>query len=60
MTWKVVNKILQKNKRNLDSLPSEVNVNGKTVYNPRSVCKELNEHFCNIGHKMAKSVNVAT
>ena len=59
MTWKTINQILRKNKRTQTSLPSELNVNEKAIQNPSTICDELNQHFCNIGHKLAKAFNAS-
>ena len=32
---------------------SKLIVNGNSVTDPASICTELNQHFCNIGHKTA-------
>ena len=52
-TWKAINKILMTDKRKLNTLPSKLTVNRNSVTDPASICTELNQHFCNIGHKMA-------
>ena len=59
MAWKTINPILRKNKRTQTSLPSELNVNEKAIQNPSTICDELNQHFCNIGHKLAKPFNAS-
>ena len=35
------------------SLPNSLQVNNKNLNDPFTICHELNEHFCNIGHKLA-------
>ena len=56
-TWKTISKILRKGKHNFSSLPSQLNVNRIPLTNPSSICSELNQYFCNIGHEMAKSID---
>ena len=56
-TWKTINKILRKGKHNSSSLPSKLNVNGIPLTNPSSICFELNQYFCKIGHEMTKSID---
>ena len=58
MTWKAVNKILRKNPTNSNSLPAQLNVNGKLISDPSNVCQELNQYFCSIGHEMAKNITI--
>ena len=52
-----IDKILRKDKQKLSTLPSKLIVNGISVTDPASICMELNQHFCYIGHKMAGAIN---
>ena len=38
MTWKAINQILRKNKKNKSSLPASIKVNDKALSKPSEIC----------------------
>ena len=59
MTWKAINQILKKDKKNTFSLPTRTKVNDKALSKPTKICNDLNQHFCRIGHKLANCMNTS-
>ena len=58
MTWKAINQILRKDRKNASSsLPTSIKLNNKVFSKPTKICNALNQHFCKIGHKMANCIN---
>ena len=58
MTWKAINQILRKDRKNASSsLPTSIKLNNKVFSKPAKICNALNQHFCKIGHKMANCIN---
>ena len=57
MTWKVINQILRKDKKNVSSLQTSIKVNDKLFSKPPEICNSSNHHLCKIGHKMASCMN---
>ena len=54
-TWKAVNNIIRRTKQK-SSLPNFLLVNNRNLNDTFSICHELNEHFCNIGHKLTADI----
>ena len=51
-TWKIVNNSIRRTKQN-SNLPNFLQVNNRNLNDPFTICHELQEHFCNIQHKLA-------
>ena len=51
-TWKAANDIIRRTKQR-SNLPNSLQVNNRNLNDPFTICHELHEHFCNIGHKLA-------
>ena len=59
MTWKAINQILRKDKKNTFSLPTSIKVNDKALSKPTEICNALNQHFCGTGHKITNCINTS-
>ena len=51
VTWKTIKNIFNKNASKDNSLPNQLNINGRLISNASSICNEFNRHFCNQGRK---------
>ena len=45
LTWKAINQILRKNKKNASLLPTSIEVNEKAFSKPTKICIAINQHF---------------
>ena len=54
-TWKAANNIIRRTKQKFN-LPNSLQVNNRNLNDPFTICHDLHEHFCNIGHKLAANI----
>ena len=59
VTWKT-NNILNKNASEDNSLPNQLNINGRLISNASSICNEFNGHFSNQRKEMAMKAPALT
>ena len=59
-TWKVINKLLRKQKRKTTAMPQSIKIDKKSIKCSESICNKMNEHFVTMGEKLSVKVKSTT
>ena len=56
-TWKVIKESIGKGKRNHQSFPKKIKLDGKNITNEDFIAKHFNTYFTEIGPKLGKTIS---